>query len=428
MLNNATPPWELLCAPRDASTPLDEAGEVTLGQLRATAQAVCDDLRSLGEERLVLLEIADPLLFAAALYGTLLAGKVPVLKGTEFDFRLSDGAHGPGLTLSVSLRREEAGPLPALDPAQRIMLHTSGSTGMPKGIGKTLEAFWRESEMAGQYLSRWLHGDEAVASTVPPTHLFGLTFAIFFPLLHGLPLRRRRVLFPEDLATLGGGRHLLVSSPTFLTHLGSPHEGSGVAVCLSAGGRLGRGAVRRAQAQGIGELIDILGSTETGIMAHREAYREDQWTWFDGVTFDGGRLRSALIEDPQGFLLQDGVRPTGWSTFELLGRLDRVVKVGEIRVDLGEVERVILRQPGVTDAACISVEHGDRTMVGAVVVLEEGVPEGRQQRLMAKLRLNAALKEILEPAALPRLYRFVMAIPASESGKRDLVSLRSLFP
>jgi amino acid adenylation domain-containing protein len=126
--------------------------------------------------------------------------------------------------------------------------------------------------------------------------------------------------------------------------------------------------------------------------------------------------------DPEDAIYRTGDRgrwrPDG--RLEILGRLDRQVKVRGVRVEPGEVEAVLERHPRVRQAAVVAqaAEGGDVELLAYVV--PGGVPAaavGRREDLRAWLA--GQLPEALVPAAVVEL----PALPRLPSGKVDRSAL-----
>jgi len=98
---------------------------------------------------------------------------------------------------------------------------------------------------------------------------------------------------------------------------------------------------------------------------------------------------------------------------DYLGRIDNQVKIRGVRVELGEIESVLGRHPGVREAAALVREDrpGERRLVAYVVAA--GSPEPGVEELRAHLRER--LPEPMVPAAVV----FLAALPLSASGKLD---------
>lgn len=107
----------------------------------------------------------------------------------------------------------------------------------------------------------------------------------------------------------------------------------------------------------------------------------------------------------------DRVRRLRDGDLEFLGRLDDQLKIRGHRVEPGEVEGVLLRHPGVRQAAVAArkAEGGEPRLVAYVV----GVPEPSADELRAAL--SAALPEHMVPSAFVALD----ALPFTPSGKVD---------
>ncbi|MFJ6997378.1 AMP-binding protein [Streptomyces sp. NPDC003090] len=106
-----------------------------------------------------------------------------------------------------------------------------------------------------------------------------------------------------------------------------------------------------------------------------------------------------------GRLRDDGV-------LEVLGRRDQQVKVNGVRVELGEVEDVLRRHPGVRDACAAAVaddEDADPVLC-AYVVADDTVTD-------EELRAHTAAG--LHPGSRPSLYVRLAAIPRTLNGKAD---------
>lgn len=125
---------------------------------------------------------------------------------------------------------EGAGQVPAhlLNLDTEVWLKTSGSTGQPQIIGKTVAQFQAEAEALAQC---WGLADEApvdaVVGSVSPQHLYGLSFRVVLALCAGWPIHRMQCVYPESLlaAALPMRRSVWISSPMLLDALGEDRVG-----------------------------------------------------------------------------------------------------------------------------------------------------------------------------------------------------------
>ncbi|HEX2092324.1 MAG TPA: amino acid adenylation domain-containing protein, partial [Longimicrobiaceae bacterium] len=138
-----------------------------------------------------------------------------------------------------------------------------------------------------------------------------------------------------------------------------------------------------------------------------------------GYLEEGGIRPVLTVPDP--FLPGERLYPTGDvarlrsdGTLEIVGRADRQAKVRGVRVDLHEVEGVLLRHPRVQRAVVVAREEEGRTRLVAYVVTAGDV-ETRELRA----RVAEALPEYMAPGAFVRLD----SLPTSANGKLDYARL-----
>ncbi|PHM69835.1 AMP-binding protein [Xenorhabdus kozodoii] len=391
--------------------------------------------------------------FCVALLATLHAGKIPVIPGhcreaqlqeqqPLFDGVLTDlplALSCPCWQVTSSIPETDATEkaslnitLPAISPDATLVMFTSGSTGIPQQIVKSIAVMDLESQWLA---SLW--GDKlqscVVKSSVSHQHLYGLTFRIWLPMSLGLPFERKMVEFPEQLTH--SQRCALISSPAFLQRLDEKLPAPDCTFVVSAGGPLHSTHAEQAMKWFNIPPYEIYGCTETGVMAWRSRKTDNKvWTTFEGVSFQkdeekGVRVYSPLLSDPFGLILDDQLAFDDQGHFVLLGRRDRLVKIEEKRISLSEIERRLCDIAGITDAATLLVNRGKRNNVGAVVVLDHETYKRYQQQGIRELSQNwrHQLKPWLESVALPRYWRIVEAIPLNAQSKRSWPALQELF-
>jgi 3-hydroxymyristoyl/3-hydroxydecanoyl-(acyl carrier protein) dehydratase len=115
--------------------------------------------------------------------------------------------------------------------------------------------------------------------------------------------------------------------------------------------------------------------------------------------------------------------------FRHLGRADRVVKVGEKRLSLPEMEQHLAAHPWVAEAALLLRHLGGEARVHAVVAL---APDGRAALARAGRRgLRAALEthlaERYDPVVVPRAWRIAPRLPRDAQDKLPAAALSALF-
>ncbi len=115
--------------------------------------------------------------------------------------------------------------------------------------------------------------------------------------------------------------------------------------------------------------------------------------------------------------------------FNLLGRLDRIIKLEEKRLSLDAIEQSINLLSEVVQNHTLLLDHHNRQMLGCIVVLS--VEAQQQLRDMGKAAFIKQLKQQLqfqlESIAIPRQWRFLSQIPQNAQSKINKNYLKALF-
>ena len=140
-----------------------------------------------------------------------------------------------------------------------------------------------------------------------------------------------------------------------------------------------------------------------------------------GYLGEAGRTARRFVPDPFGHTLGARLYRTGDLTrrrpgqdLVFYGRLDRQVKVRGFRVEPGEIEASLLRQPGVSDAV-VDVRDEEPQLVAYVVGSNGSLSESS---------LSERLREILPEYMVPSVVTFLEDLPRTSAGKVDKVALR----
>ena len=388
--------------------------------------------------------------FSVALLAVIYSGKTPVLPGhqrpsllaeqlADFDALLTDTdlpLPCPTLSLPSSLEGIPRAELPDFPQDASLILFTSGSTGKPQEIIKTLVSLNIESQWLAQSWGATLQRTR-IAATVSSQHMFGLTFRVILPLALSLPFYADSLEVHEQLADMAQQFPLtLISSPAFLTRLDENMPPLSCTQIFSAGGALStQDAAQVHRLCGVCP-IDIYGTTETGILAHRQSRCADTpWRLFDGVSLHAEHENiihafSDLISQPTGLALSDNLQlAEDRREFRLLGRKDRIVKIAEQRLSLDEIEHRLCQLPVVDQACVLTIDKKGRSFIAAAIVLSrEGVT---QLQPLSQVALGSALRQMLRPwlspVALPRFWRVLPALPLNPQGKLAYADLQELF-
>ncbi len=324
-------------------------------------------------------------------------------------------------------------------------LFTSGTTGRGKAIVKSLDHLGLEVASLQRQFGDLARGATVFASA-SHQHLYGMLFRVLWPLAAGRPLQGATLLHAEELLPRlrEHDRCVLASVPAHLKRLAERDGLESLAerctLVISSGGPLASETAERWEGACGEAPLEIFGSTETGGVAwRRQGQGRDgaAWTPFPEVTVRadaGGRLRvlspfASVDSGDEGFAMGDRVRLDADGRFALGGRIDRVLKIGEKRLSLPDMEAGLVEHPWVAACALLPLEQGGETRVGAAVVL---TVEGRDA-LESKGRraVGGALADSLahewDRMLLPRAWRFVDALPEDAQGKVTTHALRALF-
>ncbi|MCZ7600087.1 MAG: AMP-binding protein [Gammaproteobacteria bacterium] len=390
----------------------------------------------------------DPFRFVVGLYGTVLGRGSAVLlpdvgpatveaAGGRAATRLGEGGMD---VLALAAEGGDGGP-PDVAPGTVITL-TSGSTGERKRLTRRLEHLLGEADALD---ARWPRGEACItASMVSSHHMYGLMFAVVWPLARGDRVLAAPISPAPDFAALEIGERrplTLVTSPSYLHRMRASlamarfEDAAGrpvnVVRLFSAGAPLDPDAARFAAAHLDCQVNEIYGSTETGAVAARRGDAGERWRALPGVALceRDGHLEIdapyAALELPRPYASADRVRFED-DGFELLGRSDRVVKVEGRRVSLQSVEDAARRVGGVIDSVA-GVGPDGRVALAAVL------DEAGTGRLHADGKatmdgeLRAALGRELEAVAVPRRVRFLGRVPRDSHGKVRAGALDAVF-
>ncbi|MBY5985931.1 AMP-binding protein [Halomonas sp. DP5Y7-2] len=336
-------------------------------------------------------------------------------------------------TSRVTLSSTDAG-LPL--EGEAVVLCTSGSTGQPSLAAKS---FRQLDEELSRHASLWPLTGRAVISQVSHQHIYGLLTGILSPLCHNVPFCGNDSRYPEVMAQRAsesshiGLTNRLVTSPAQLSrlpqHLALEHQR--ITDVFSSGAPLALADATRCEQLLNAPVIEIYGSTETGGIAYRQQSRQDAWRPFPDIELDLGdstlRLRSPFLPHPDQWWEQaDRVERDG-EGFRLLGRRDRLAKVGGKRISLTALEQRLCELQHVDDARCVDLDLRDGRLGVVVAMAGDALPQEHEprRRLIASLREH--LGAALEPSAMPRYWRFVEALPLNPQGKHDQAALRRFF-
>ena len=154
---------------------------------------------------------------------------------------------------------------------QKFYIKTSGSTGEAKNIEKSLRDMVLEAEFLVERFG--LCASDRFLSGVSHQNMFGLTFSIFVPLLCGSRTQKGGLNYPEIILAADLTGAVLISSPTVLGALCEHADAANIAslgTIFSAGAPLSSAIRDNLRALSSAQIVDIYGSSETGVIACNE--------------------------------------------------------------------------------------------------------------------------------------------------------------
>ncbi|WP_454673607.1 AMP-binding protein [Achromobacter pestifer] len=319
------------------------------------------------------------------------------------------------------LQDQEPLPPAELDPALTLVLCTSGSSGSPKHLIKQ----WRQLAAEVQALQQqWPDSDAPVLGSVSAQHMYGLPFRVLWPLCAGRLIDRRQRLYPEELqqASLRYPSFTWIASPALLRRLGQRLDWAQLRGRLtrihSSGGALPPEISDDIERDLGLRPTEIYGSSETGAVAWRTGSAD--WQPLPGAAIslnaDGAlRVRSPWV-DAADEQTSDGAQLTSGG-FQLLGRLDRIVKIEEKRVSLPMLEQSLMHHAYVDDAR-LGSSAGAARLTGLIALSAAGLHTLRNHGRKAVVdALRAHLGAGFESLAIPRTWRFYRHLPSNAQGK-----------
>ncbi|MBN0978304.1 acyl-CoA synthetase family protein [Pseudomonas hygromyciniae] len=324
----------------------------------------------------------------------------------------------------------------ALDlDACQLGLCTSGSSGEPKRIDKTLRQLANEVQALEALWGADL-GQACIIGSVATQHIYGLLFRVLWPLCAGRSFVRQQLPFPEDVQRISRQHpHFAwVASPALLKRMGDNLDWAALSTVkrvFSSGGALPADAADSLHQRLQQWPTEILGSSETGGIAWRQGHTP--WQPFADVHLSqdaDGALRIASPYLPAGHVEQtaDAAQIHADGRFELLGRLDRIVKLEEKRISLPMLEHALADHAWVAEAR-LGVVQENRASLGALVVLSgDGLHALRNQgRRSVTQTLRQHLSQHCEALALPRRWRLLRQLPLNAQGKLPQAQIEALL-
>jgi o-succinylbenzoate---CoA ligase len=315
---------------------------------------------------------------------------------------------------------------PGVADGTALVIATSGSTGVPKGVELSATALTASAAASLRRVGA-LPGERWFCC-LPTFHISGIGV-----LVRSLISGAEPVVGTADAAELAGSGCAHVSLvPTQLRRLLAAGSQPGdLKTVLLGGAAAPADLLAKARAAGW-PVVTTYGMSETcggcvydGVSLDDVVVRTDE----DGrimlagpVLFSGYRLRPELTTaalDGGWFRTADLGELTARGRLVVRGRADEVINSGGEKVVPGEVEAVLGTHQGVADVVVVGVpdpEWGE-LVTAFVVPADPAVPPDAGE-------LKATVRQALSPHAAPRKVVIMAGLPQLPSGKPDRAALR----
>ena len=315
---------------------------------------------------------------------------------------------------------------PAWD-ATAVRLYTSGSTGAPEPQPKTLLHLATGALVLGERLSQDVVGGlpaiQRIVCSVPPQHMFGVECSVMLSLVHAIPVLDRRPLLPADVrqAFAASPPAAWIATPLHLRSL--VQTGGAVPNCsvvIASTMALSQGLAQQTEDLVDAPVLEIYGSTETGVLAMRRTAHETKWRPVDGAhlesAHDATQAWGSHFASPAKLPDQVDLDATG--RFTLLGRQTDLIKIAGRRASLAGLNLLLQDLPGLEDG--VFYLPATDSPIERLCLIHSGPALDRaatQQWLRARL----------DPAFLPRTLIRVDRLPRSDNGKLQRQALDQLY-
>ncbi|TVL80969.1 AMP-binding protein [Brachyspira hyodysenteriae] len=312
-----------------------------------------------------------------------------------------------------------------IDENVYVNFYTSGSTGYPKLIEKTLKQFEAEATKIVNQFTENIK-DSLFLYTVPHYHSYGFVFAVLVPFMLEAKCINNRINYLETVNNFADYEKItIVTTPAFLKRIDkSSLKIKSKWYLFSSTGMLEEKVNDLCKEIFGTDVTEIYGSTEAGAMAYRRRSENQLWTRLSVVKLkvdENGSIEccSGYTGENVWIHVGDVVNMKNEDEFELLGREDSIVKIEGKRISVQQIDRQILMDKHFKDSYTIYCKSDKREYIVSFIVMNN---KNRNSEDMKKYVIDY-LKGYFETVVLPKKIYFIDAIPRSEIGKIDRKAL-----
>ncbi len=257
-----------------------------------------------------------------------------------------------------------------------------------------------------------LYGRRRMLSFVAPHSLLGFELTILTPNLQRIEALDARGMTPEVLTQTMAYGDVLVATPTLWRYmmreeLAAPDN----MMAVTFGEPMTQELAADMRKAGFGVLRELYGSTETGLIAWRDAPGEP-FVLFDHWRCDNERLiRLAPDGEERDVEAPDFLEWKSDRSFDLAGRRDGAIQIGAVNVIPDDVAARLCGHAHIADCVISVGRRGDGVdRLIAHIVLKDGVePDERTAR-----EIDVWCRAELRQQERPRIFHFESEIAAAK--------------
>ncbi len=374
---------------------------------------------------------------------------------------------------------EATGQLPVIASQRRaLILYTSGTTNLPKGVVTTHENIRAQIRMLIEAW-KWTSKDHTLC-VLPLHHVHGIINVVSCSLWAGATCEFLPKFDPKEVfhIFLKGQVNVFMAVPTvyfkLITYWDTIEGGDqkrilnalrSFRLMVSGSAALPASTMDKWQIISGHKLLERYGMTELG-MAISNPYNAERRTGYVGQPLPGVSIRlanendEAIVSEPGEIQVKgDNVFVEYWNKpnetkkaftadgwfrtgdvavledgyYRIMGRNSTdIIKTGGHKISALEIEEVLRLNTVIEDCAVIGIEDSEwGEIVGAAVVLKtgrvdtDGLAEAANERLC--LELQSWLRERLPNYSLPRKFLMLKELPRNAMGKVTKNELKKLF-
>jgi 4-coumarate--CoA ligase (photoactive yellow protein activation family) len=262
-----------------------------------------------------------------------------------------------------------------------------------------------------------LYGRRRLLSFVAPHSLLGFELTIVTPNLQRIESLDARGKTPDALTQTMAYGDVLVATPTLWRYmmreeLAAPDN----TMAVSFGEPMTQELAAEMRKAGFGVLRELYGSTETGLIAWRDAPGEP-FVLFDHWRYDNDRLIRLTPDGGEREVeASDFLEWKSKRSFDLSGRRDGAVQIGAVNVIPGDVAARLCDHVLVADCAISVGRRGDGVdRLIAHIVLKKGVaPDERSAR-----EIDVWCRTELRQQERPRIFHFERTLSSEKPSPTD---------